>query len=127
MDEYQELTVGELARKAGVTPRTVRFYVAEGLLPPGAMAGKHRTYGYEHYVRLRLIKLFKERYLPLRRIKAEVDRLSLAEMRELADLGNQLKKQGEAADPAGAGETLASLLTADIESRLTGFGLALIT
>ena len=36
MDEH--LTVGEVARKAGVTPKTVRHYEDIGLLPEGARA-----------------------------------------------------------------------------------------
>jgi MerR family transcriptional regulator, repressor of the yfmOP operon len=40
------LRIGDLARRAGTTPRTVRYYEELGLLPPGAErdAGRHRTY-----------------------------------------------------------------------------------
>ena len=33
MTEEFSYTIGELAEAAGVTPRTVRYYTAEGLLP----------------------------------------------------------------------------------------------
>src|SRR5438045_3652795 len=35
-----QLTIAELAARAGVTPRTIRYYVAEGLLPPPGGRGQ---------------------------------------------------------------------------------------
>jgi DNA-binding transcriptional MerR regulator len=51
----KNLTVGELARKTGVTPRTIRYYEELGLLPPIERTPKgYRTYaeGYVYGVRL---------------------------------------------------------------------------
>jgi DNA-binding transcriptional MerR regulator len=41
-----ELRIGEVARRAGTTPRTIRYYEEIGLLPPadGRASGAHRTY-----------------------------------------------------------------------------------
>jgi DNA-binding transcriptional MerR regulator len=41
------LRIGELARRAGTTPRTIRYYEEFGLLPgaPQRDAGQHRLYG----------------------------------------------------------------------------------
>jgi DNA-binding transcriptional MerR regulator len=41
------LRIGELARRAGTTPRTIRYYEEFGLLPgaPERDAGQHRLYG----------------------------------------------------------------------------------
>ena len=41
------MRIGELAREAGTTPRTVRYYEEIGLLPEAAerAAGSHREYG----------------------------------------------------------------------------------
>lgn len=51
------LTIGELAERAGVTVKTVRFYSDRGLLPEsGRSAGGHRRYGPEALDRLRLIR-----------------------------------------------------------------------
>ena len=61
--------IGELVARAGVTPRTVRYYVAEGLLPPPSGAGPRATYGDEHLERLREIRRMKDSYLPLREIR----------------------------------------------------------
>jgi DNA-binding transcriptional MerR regulator len=54
------LRIGELARRAGTTPRTIRYYEELGLLPAAAQraAGSHRLYGEADLERLReLIRL----------------------------------------------------------------------
>jgi DNA-binding transcriptional MerR regulator len=45
--ERGSLRIGELARRAGTTPRTIRYYEEFGLLPgaPSRDAGQHRLYG----------------------------------------------------------------------------------
>src|SRR3989442_8703278 len=69
------LTIGELADRAGVTPRTVRFYTAEGLLPPPDARGKYALYTEEHVARLNLIGKLKDAYLPLGEIRARIEHL----------------------------------------------------
>ena len=64
-----EMGIAELARRAGVTPRTVRYYVAEGLLPPAGGQGQRRAYGSEHLRRLEAIRHLKAAYLPLHEIR----------------------------------------------------------
>jgi len=50
----QLLRIGDLAERAGVTPRTVRYYEELGLLPRGAREhGKNRTYDTGDVERLR--------------------------------------------------------------------------
>lgn len=82
--EKEVLTIGELAARAGVSPRTVRYYVAEGLLPAPGGAGPYRIYTREHYLRLRLIRRLQAEHLPLSEIKPRLAALSLAELEELA-------------------------------------------
>ena len=77
------LTIAELARLAGVSARTVRYYIAEGLLPPPAGTGQRRSFTYEHVVRLRAIKRLKESYLPLGEIRRQLAALSLSDMDKL--------------------------------------------
>ena len=83
METEKELTISQLAQVADVTPRTIRYYISEGLLPSPGGRGQKRIYGYEHYLRLRLIKRLKEEHLPLAEIKLCLDALSLAEMETL--------------------------------------------
>lgn len=65
------LTIDELAARAGVTVRTVRFYSARGLLPP-PLIGPRRVgrYGPEHLSRLALIEELQHQGLTL----AAIDR-----------------------------------------------------
>jgi DNA-binding transcriptional MerR regulator len=53
--ESQELTLAELAEQSGVPGRTIRFYIARGLLPGPGKAGRGATYGRAHRERLREI------------------------------------------------------------------------
>ena len=66
-DERYSLT--DLTDQAGVSARTVRYYVAEGLLPPPALAGSRSYYTAAHRDRLQLIGLLKDAYLPLKEIR----------------------------------------------------------
>jgi Ca-activated chloride channel family protein len=74
----------ELARAAGTSPRTVRYYVRRGLLPSPAFRGRDTTYGEEHLVRLRAIRRFQEAFFPLDAIAVELSRRSLAELERIA-------------------------------------------
>ncbi|WP_051324381.1 MerR family transcriptional regulator [Candidatus Solirubrobacter pratensis] len=72
--ESRPLRIGELARLAGTTPRTVRYYEELGLLAAEKErgAGEHRTYGEDTLARLR----------ELLRLKSLLG-LSLDELREV--------------------------------------------
>ena len=71
----------ELADLTGVTQRTIRFYIAEGLLPPPEGAGPAAVYTAAHRDRLALINGLKDRYLPLREIRRRLATLTDAEIR----------------------------------------------
>ncbi|MFC8343434.1 helix-turn-helix domain-containing protein [Streptomyces sp. NPDC057280] len=64
------LTVDELAARAGVTVRTVRFYSTKGLLPPPVI-GRRRVghYGREHLARLELIEELQHQGMTLAAIE----------------------------------------------------------
>ncbi|MEU3409492.1 MerR family transcriptional regulator [Streptomyces sp. NPDC006670] len=70
------LTVDELASKAGVTVRTVRFYSTRGLLPPPVI-GPRRVghYGPEHLSRLALIEELQHQGMTLSAIQRYLDAL----------------------------------------------------
>ena len=52
----EELTVGELADRVGLTVRNVRAYAARGLLPPPRLVGRTGLYGPHHVARLELVR-----------------------------------------------------------------------
>jgi len=77
--------VEELAREAGTSVRTVRYYLRRGLLPTPPFRGKDTGYGREHLVRLRAIRKLQEAFLPLDAISLELSSRSLAELEQIAD------------------------------------------
>ncbi|MEV7993105.1 MerR family transcriptional regulator [Streptomyces sp. NPDC086077] len=68
--EEPTLTIDELAARAGVTVRTVRFYGTKGLLPPPEI-GPRRVghYGREHLARLELIEELQRQGMTLAAIE----------------------------------------------------------
>ncbi len=58
----QSLRIGDVAKLAGTTPRTIRYYEEIGLLPnaPGRPSGGHRLYTQEEVERLREVIRLKE-------------------------------------------------------------------
>lgn len=51
------LKIGELAKRAGCSVETIRYYEREGLLPaPARSAGNYRLYGGAHINRLQFIR-----------------------------------------------------------------------
>jgi DNA-binding transcriptional MerR regulator len=80
MKEREEYLINELAQRAGVTVRTIRYYTQEGLLPEPDTSGKYATYGRGHLLRLELIKQMKDAYLPLREIRQVLAELSDSEV-----------------------------------------------
>ena len=52
--------IGDLATLGGVSRRTVRYYVQEGLIPPPAGLGRGNHYGPEHLAALLRVKALQE-------------------------------------------------------------------
>lgn len=68
------MRIGELAERAEVTPRTVRYYESVGLIPPGEREGKGQHYYTEETVaRLRKIDQLKQLGLTLEEIRDVID------------------------------------------------------
>jgi DNA-binding transcriptional MerR regulator len=72
-------TLSDLCDLAGVTPRTVRYYVAEGLIRPPGSAGPGARYDDGHLARLRLIRRLQREHLPLAEIRRRLAALDDAE------------------------------------------------
>jgi Ca-activated chloride channel family protein len=75
----------ELAHAAGMSARTVRYYVQRGLLAAPAFRGKDTAYTHEHLVRLRAIRRLQAAFLPLDAIAAELAARTLGEIASIAD------------------------------------------
>ncbi|WP_018655711.1 MerR family transcriptional regulator [Actinomadura flavalba] len=70
-----DLTIDELAARAGVSVRTVRFYAGRGLLPPPVLRGRTGLYGEDHLVRLELVRELQALGLTLAAIEKHVARI----------------------------------------------------
>lgn len=79
----QEYLIQDLADLAEVSPRTIRYYTQEGILPEPINRGKFAYYTEEHLDRLALIRHLKDTYLPLKEIRQMMASLSWAEVRDL--------------------------------------------
>ena len=67
--------ISELSRQAGVPVATIKYYLREGLLPPGTpTAPRQADYGETHLHRLRLIRTLREvGGLEIERVRRVVD------------------------------------------------------
>jgi DNA-binding transcriptional MerR regulator len=72
----EELLIHELAERAGISVRTIRYYIDEGLLPQPSYQGKYSYYSLNYLDRLELIRRLKESYLPLREIREIMNSLT---------------------------------------------------
>ncbi|HWO46535.1 MAG TPA: MerR family transcriptional regulator [Solirubrobacterales bacterium] len=107
MSAENELRIGEVARLAGTTPRTIRYYEEIGLLPvaKGRQPGAHRTYA----------EADVERLTELLRLK-DLLGLSLEELKELIEAEGaraELRRewQGGVDDPVRRRQILEESLT----------------
>lgn len=70
----QHWTIQEVARRAGVSSRTLRHYDHIGLLPPSGVTAKgYRQYDAQALVRLQRILLMRQLGLPLETIRQMID------------------------------------------------------
>ena len=97
------MRIGELAARAGTTVRTVRYYVAQGLLPGPVGAGPRSAYALEHLVRLGAIRALKARYLPLAEIRRRLARMSTAALEALAATPEETEATDAVGVPLAAG------------------------
>lgn len=64
-----EMSIGGLAKRAGVAASTIRYYEEVGLMPRPARAGGRRVFGEDSLGRLQVITFAKEAGFTLREIK----------------------------------------------------------
>lgn len=93
----QTYTISELAREAGVTVRTIRYYISQGLLPSPGMAGQSDRYDESYLKRLELIRRLKAEYLPLERIRELLDTLGEEAIKEEVDAAPQPEPEPDSA------------------------------
>ncbi len=85
------LDLTALAEESGVSPRTIRYYVQQGLLPSPGTRGPSTRYDRGHLDRLQLIKRLQRQHLPLAEIRRRLE--------ELDDDGVRLALESLPAEP----------------------------
>jgi DNA-binding transcriptional MerR regulator len=88
----EEIDIKALCDRARVTPRTVHFYIQQGLLPPSGTTGPGARYTQEHVDRLRLIRLLQNEHLPLAEINRRLRGLSSDDVRALVEERRQVRE-----------------------------------
>ena len=84
------MRIGDAAAAAGTTPRAMRFYEGNGLLPPPRRTGAgQREYGPGDVRRLRVIRQLLELGLTVADVRLAADRLDLL-------AGDELPRRGPA-------------------------------
>ena len=78
-------SLSELTKLADVTPRTVRFYVAQGLLPAPTLEGPNTRYTDEHLARLRAIRKLQAAHLPLAEIRRQLASMPVEQVTRVAE------------------------------------------
>ncbi len=87
----------ELADLARVTPRTVRYYMAQGLVPSPGQSGPGAKYDDTHLGRLRVIRKLQREHLPLAEIRQRLAGLDDATIAGLAEESTDTPDPGDSA------------------------------
>ena len=93
------MTIEELAERLAVTPRTIRFYTAESLLPEPRREGKRLFYDREHAVLLRVIRLLKDKDLTIAGIRRQLRTHSMSDLQHALGL-DDASDRAEPEEPA---------------------------
>lgn len=69
-------TMPDLEAESGVSARTIRYYISQGLLQPAYGRGPTAVYDADHLLRLRYIQRLKDERMPLTQIRDHLNTLS---------------------------------------------------
>ena len=75
MTTPNDLSVGELAERAGVAVSTLHFYEAEGLIRSWRTAANHRRYDRRELRRVAIIRVAQTVGIPLSEVREVLDRI----------------------------------------------------
>src|SRR4051794_35220457 len=76
-------SIADLSRLTAVNVRTIRYYIAQGLIAASGESGPGTHYGRGHGDRLRLIRRLQAQPLPLSEIRARLAELTDADVGRL--------------------------------------------
>lgn len=100
MTQPDTFDIHDLSEHSAIRVRTIRYYVAQGLLPPPEGRGPSALYHLSHLNRLLLIRRLQEAHLPLAAIRSHLEELddeavqtALAQEIELAAAPDQVLRE----------------------------------
>ena len=94
----REFDLKQLADRAGVTVRTIRYYIQQGLLPAPDSHGPATRYGAAHLDRLHLIRRLQREHLPLAEIRRRLEVLKDGDVRRVLSEAPPRKPSRSAAE-----------------------------
>lgn len=115
--------MAELSRTSGVPVATVKYYLREGLLPPGAPTGPNQAeYGDEHVRRLRLIRVLREvGDLGITQVRKVLETIDAEDVSLHVLLGQAHHALGPAGEPPVISDELRQA-RADVDRFISGLG-----
>ena len=127
-DRTDEMTIDELAQRAGMTARNVRAYQSRGLIPPPSVRGRTGYYGEEHVARLELIRDLQAEGFNLEAIKRILDRAPGGSVGEVLDFTRAVAapfsdERPEVVDASVFAERWGDELTPELIAKVEGLGL----
>jgi DNA-binding transcriptional MerR regulator len=78
--------MADLERETGLPPRTIRYYITQGLLPSARGRGLGATYGPGHLLRLKAINLLKRDHAPLDDIRQRLEGMRDADLAAMLEV-----------------------------------------
>ena len=83
LPEPESIDILELSDRTKVSPRTIRYYIQQGLLPAPEARGPGAHYGPEHVDKLKLIRRLQAEHLPLSEIRKRIEKLQPEEVKRV--------------------------------------------
>lgn len=110
--DYRAMTIEEIAELTGLSVRTIRYYISEGLLPGPGTRGKGTAYSEEHLLRLQLIRVLSEQRVPLAEIREQLTQLSISEIKALlGEESHRLSERKRASEAESPRQYISALLS----------------
>jgi DNA-binding transcriptional MerR regulator len=102
VEDSEGYSIQQLAEKAGVSVRTIRFYIDEGLLAAPPVKGRYTVYSDEYVDRLEMIRRLKDMFLPLKEIRERVTSLSWSEVKLALKQNTRQEKRLQISEQSGS-------------------------
>jgi DNA-binding transcriptional MerR regulator len=93
----ERMTIGELARRTGMTVRNIRAHQTRGLLPPPEVQGRTGFYNQEHVARIELTREMQAEGLNLEAIRRVLDHTGSSQ--EIVDFARAIRAPFEDETP----------------------------